>query len=197
MATAAELARFAAVVAARLGLRVELERAGELVERHAALHREPIARYLDRLDAANPVELQALAGELTVGETYLLRHIEQFRAFADIVVPDRIAHGGLRVLSAGCSSGEEPYTLAMLLREACPGSAFEVHGIDLNPEPIARARAGRYSRWSLRATDPAFERRWFRPKACPVRSSNRRPSLPRCARCRWRRPPRRRGRSRS
>jgi len=165
--TGDERARFVATVAAWLGLRVELERAGDVVERRAAYLREPISAYLDRIEAADPAELHALAGELTVGETYFLRHVEQFRAFADIVARDRLAHGRLRVLSAGCSSGEEPYTLAMLLREAAPEATFAatyaVHGIDLNAASIARARAGRYSRWSLRATEPALEQRWFRP----------------------------------
>jgi chemotaxis protein methyltransferase CheR len=157
--TGDELARFAAVIAAQLGLRVDLERSRELIERRAAHHREPIATYLERV-AADPAERAALAGELTVGETYFLRHVEQCHAFADIV-RDRLAYGPLRVLSAGCSSGEEPYTLAILLREHHPGARFAIHAIDLNPAAIARARAGRYSRWSLRATPPAFEQRWF------------------------------------
>jgi len=156
-----EVARFATAVAARLGLRVDLERAGELVLRRAAVHREPVAGYLDRLEASDPIEIGALANELTVGETYFLRHIEQFRAFAELVVPDRLARGRLRVLSAGCSSGEEPYTLAMLLRESRPGTAFAIHAIDLDARAIARARAGRYSPWSLRAVTPEFEQRWF------------------------------------
>jgi chemotaxis protein methyltransferase CheR len=159
--TSNELARFAAAVAARFGLRVDLEHAGELVGRRAAAHREPIAAYLERVEAAEPAELAALANELTVGETYFFRHIEQFRAFADVVVPDRLAHGRLQVLSAGCSSGEEPYSLAMLLHEQHPRAPFAIHAVDLNPRAIARARAGRYSRWSLRATTPAFEHRWF------------------------------------
>lgn len=159
--TDGELARFAAAVAARLGFRIEAERARELVEQRAEACGEPIARYLHRLDAADPSELRVLARELTVGETYFLRHGEQFRAFVDVVVPDRLARGALRVLSAGCSSGEEPYTLAMLLRESFPDQRFELFAVDLNPESIARARTGRYSRWSLRATPPELEQRWF------------------------------------
>src|SRR5258706_12154211 len=115
-----DLARFAAAVSARLGLKVDAERAGEVLARRAAARRESYAHYLDRLDTADPVEIAALAGELTVGETYFFRHIEQFRAFADVAVPDRLAPGPLRVLSVGCSSGEEPYTLAMLLRQTYP-----------------------------------------------------------------------------
>jgi chemotaxis protein methyltransferase CheR len=154
-------ARFVSAVAARLGLRVDPERSAEVIERRAAHHREPIAAYLARLDAADPPELRALATELTVGETYFFRHIEQYRAFADLAVPDRMTRGRLRVLSAGCSSGEEAYTLAMVLREAHAREAFEIRAIDVNPAAIARARAGRYSRWSLRATTPACEQRWF------------------------------------
>jgi chemotaxis protein methyltransferase CheR len=162
-AAPSELARFAGAVAAHLALRVESERSEELLERRAAANHEPVAAYLDRLDVADPEELAALVVELTVGETYFLRHIEQFRAFIEIAVPDRMKRGPVRVLSAGCSSGEEAYTLAMLLREAYPATAFAVHAVDLNPKSIARARAGRYSRWSLRAVPPAFEQRWFLP----------------------------------
>jgi len=162
-ATPGELVQFAVAVAARLGLRVDPERAGELVLRRAAAHREGVPAYLARLDNADPAELAALGTELTSGETYFLRHIEQFRAFIEIAVPDRLSRGHVRVLSAACSSGEEPYTLAMLLREAHPATAFSIHAIDLNPQAIARARAGRYSRWSLRAVPPEFEDRWFVP----------------------------------
>lgn len=162
-------ARFAAAVADRLGLSIEPDRIAAAMDRAAARRGEPLATYLDRLERGEPDELGALASELTVGETYFLRHIEQCRAFIDVAVPDRLARGSVRALSVGCSSGEEPYTLAMLLREAHPTASFEVHGIDLNPDQIARARAGRYSRWSLRAVEPAFEKRWFQPDGANVR----------------------------
>jgi chemotaxis protein methyltransferase CheR len=160
--TGDDIARFAAAVGLRLGLRVDLERAGDLLGRRAAAHHEPVAAYLDRVDHADAREIRALVSELTVGETYFLRHIEQFRAFIDGAAPDRLGRGRLRVLSIGCSSGEEPYTLAMVLRDRWPAAAFAVHAIDLNPKAIARARAGRYSQWSLRAVPPELEQRWFR-----------------------------------
>lgn len=161
MPTAREITRFSEAIAARLGLRVDPERAVELLERRVAARRQPIAVYLNRVDDGEPAEIRALTGELTIGETYFLRHIEQFRAFSDAVVPDRLARGRLSILSAGCSSGEETYTLAMLLREAYPAAVFTIHGVDLNPASVARARAGRYSPWSLRAVTPEFEQRWF------------------------------------
>jgi len=167
-ATPGEIARFADAVAGWLGLRLERGRAGELLQERAAAVRQPVPDYLQYLDAAPPSELGALASELTVGETYFLRHVEQFRAFTEVAVPDRLGHGRLRVLSAGCSSGEEPYTLAMLLRAGHPDAAVTVHAIDLNPASVARAQAGRYSRWSLRVVPPAFEHRWFRPEGKDV-----------------------------
>src|SRR4051812_22861670 len=98
----ARLAWFAATIATRLGLHVAYERCSEVVTRRAAVHREAVTAYLDRFDPDDVAEVRALAGLLTIGETYFLRHIEQFRAFADVAVPDRLARGRLHVLSAGC-----------------------------------------------------------------------------------------------
>ncbi|MDB4955006.1 MAG: Protein-glutamate O-methyltransferase [Myxococcales bacterium] len=160
-----DFTRFARAIEHRLGLRVESDRAfatAELIARRAAAHREPIANYLDRLDA-DQAELRALASELTVGETYFFRHVEQFNAFADVALPERMAaRERVNVLSAGCASGEEPYTLAMLVRErvADPGR-IGIHAIDVNPAALERAARGRYSRWALRATPSELESRWF------------------------------------
>ena len=78
--------------------------------------------YLDRLAAGSSDELAALGRLLTTGETYFLRHLEQFRALTERGVPERLGVPGrigeLRVLSAGCSSGEEAYSLAIALRES-------------------------------------------------------------------------------
>ena len=96
-------------------------------------------------------ELQALAPELTVPETYFFRHIDQFHAFADVALPEAQAARGpvrkLNILSAGCASGEEPYTLAMVVRErgADYGWNVSIRGFDLNPAVLAKAARGRYS----------------------------------------------------
>ena len=71
----------------------------------------------------------------------------------------------LRLLSVGCSSGEEAYTLAIVAREVQPDPAWTVSvlGLDANPEMLALAGAARYSGWSLRETPEAVRGRWFRP----------------------------------
>ena len=106
----------------------------------------------------------AMARELTVSETYFFRHHEQLRAMAQIMADHaRRVQRPLRVLSAGCASGEEPYTLAILLREQPGGVQNDVvvRGIDLNPAMLERARRAVYSSWSLRETPEDVVQRWF------------------------------------
>jgi chemotaxis protein methyltransferase CheR len=169
----ADVVRFRAILSDRLGLSLAGTSADDLTallaERVAAVGRSPAA-YLDEL-AAGPLhdEPAVLAPRLTVPETYLFRHMEQLRAVAEVVVPQRVrargSAGELRVLSAGCATGDEAYTLAMVVRDALPGPAWtvSVDGVDLNPGVLRLARRGRFSTWSLRATPEAVRRRWFHP----------------------------------
>ncbi|MGI0148167.1 MAG: CheR family methyltransferase, partial [Thermoplasmata archaeon] len=115
-------------------------------------------------------EWRTLAEKLTVGETYFFRNNDHFRAFADLVLPEhaRSQKGGgeLRILSAGCASGEEAYSLAILARERLGPPAFaprvRITGLDVNPAMIQKAIRVRYSPWSLRDTPPDVRDRNFR-----------------------------------
>lgn len=166
-----EVERLREAVARRLGLQLDEGKLEHLetvaAKRLAALARPPFASWLERVESGDPEELAFLAERLTVGETYFFRNANDLRAFVDAVVPERLAARGaerrLRLLSAGCSSGEEPYTLAMLLREipALAGWDVAVRAVDVNPAALARARAGRYASWSLRQTDAAARERYF------------------------------------
>ncbi|TMA38534.1 MAG: hypothetical protein E6J79_06455, partial [Deltaproteobacteria bacterium] len=141
----ADVHRFRAVVARRLGLQFEDGRldllADLLQQRCARWGGGSCTEYLDRLgsEAGWPEELPALATELTVGETYFFRHPDHFAAFAEIALPARQraredVHR-LRILSAGCASGEETYSLAILLREGAArlgGWKLDLLGIDVN-----------------------------------------------------------------
>jgi chemotaxis protein methyltransferase CheR len=72
----------------------------------------------------------------------------------------------LRLLSAGSAAGEEPYTVAMLVREHLPELAsgdVQILGIDVNPAAIERAKRAHYSAWSLRETPAEMRDRYFRP----------------------------------
>jgi chemotaxis protein methyltransferase CheR len=126
--------------------------------------------YLTRLAVGGwPEELSAIAERLAITETYFFRHGEQFRALAAVALPERIAAVGarrvLRMLSVGCSSGEEAYSLAIVARQAVPERDWTVSvlGLDANPAMLAKARSARYSGWSLRETPDAVRQRYFHP----------------------------------
>ena len=103
-------------------------------------------------------ELRELAQRLTVSETYFFRYPEQFQALAEVAIPKRLAaHRNdreMEILSAGCASGEEPYSIAMLLRTTIPDLEswrIGLLGIDINTQLLEKARKGVYTPWSLRA----------------------------------------------
>lgn len=112
-------------------------------------------------------EFDEIVERVTTNETYFFREMYQLRAFVDEVVPEIVARRGtkerLRIWSAGCSTGEEPYTLAMLLDE-CPavaGMSIEVFGNDISRKVLKIARAGAYRENSFRQTDPRYIHKYF------------------------------------
>ena len=168
----APLERFRALIASRIGLQFDDAKRGwlaEVLRRRSDAHREPCEAYLTRLErAAAGSELGALAQELTVGETYFLRNIDQFQALREQVWPERLraqaARRRVQVLSAGCASGEEAYSIAMSLYDLLPAAGWElsIRAVDLNPAALDKARRARYTAWSLRETPPRHLQRWFR-----------------------------------
>jgi chemotaxis protein methyltransferase CheR len=161
-----ELERFRTLVGERLGLQFDddkLPTLDEVVrERLQTLGLEDFGQYERR--AGTREELGRVAERLTVPETYFFRYWDQFRAFRELVFPDRArarAGSAVRILSAGCASGEEAYSLAILSREADPCTPTTVLGVDVSPAMIGRARRGRYSTWSLRATAAEARSQYF------------------------------------
>lgn len=157
-------------VASRLGLHLEHERLAELeaiidARRRQLRLRDP-SDYV-RLVAASregSEELAWLASRLTVSETYFFRDGAQLEIVAgelarlEAVEPD----GTIEVLSAGCATGEEAYTVAMLaLERLIQPSRMRVVGVDVDAAAIRRAEAGRYGPWALRQTDVKRRARHF------------------------------------
>jgi chemotaxis protein methyltransferase CheR len=164
--------RFRALVAKRLGLWFDdgkLEYLSGVLERRLNANGEGATPYLAKLESppGSQAELKEVAQELTVGETYFFRHTDQFRAFAEVALPARIEARSvcrqLRILSAGCSSGEEGYSLSILTRQHLSGASWDVaiNGIDINPKAVERARRARYSSWALRETPDDVQKRYF------------------------------------
>jgi chemotaxis protein methyltransferase CheR len=164
---------FRELIEQHFGLSFDQTRTEQLVETYEArladLKKRP-SEYLLLL-RENSGEWNKLAALLTIPETYFFRGVDQLRAFEDIVLPARVrhesAHRTLRILSVGCATGEEPYTIAISCRarsELLAGWTIEIIGLDLNDTALEKARAGVYGEWSLRAT-PAWIRDAYFEKA--------------------------------
>jgi chemotaxis protein methyltransferase CheR len=124
----------------------------------------PAELLLRRLRAGDPAAVAALVEQAVVGETYFYRHPEQLEALARHAL-DRAPPGRPLVLwSAGCATGEEAYTLAMLLLEAGRGRIPDrILATDVSARALEAARAGRYGDWSLRRLGPPLRQRHFEP----------------------------------
>lgn len=127
------------------------------------------ARLLARQDEAGRDEREHLSRQLTTGETYFFRDHGQFELLARKILPELLASRAhtrrLRLWSAGCASGEEAYSLAILLGELVPDDAawdIQILGTDINSAALGRARTGLYSEWSFRALDPGRKAAHFR-----------------------------------
>jgi chemotaxis protein methyltransferase CheR len=142
---------------------------GRLQTRLQALRLSSFLDYYHYLSAHpnREAEFRQLALRLTNNETYFFREPHHFDLIAREVIPAlgaALASRPLRVLSAGCSSGEEPYSLAIRLAEAgveLQGVRWDIQGCDLNSARIAQARAAVYEAGALRACDPAARLRYF------------------------------------
>ncbi|MCC2672941.1 MAG: methyltransferase, CheR-type [Armatimonadetes bacterium] len=173
--TPALFERFQNLVSRRTGLhlrpRDEEAVQATLAARTNALRLAGAAEYCSLLESGHAPadrEWPELAARLTNRESYFFRDLGQMAVLRDRILPELIERNRkrrtLRLLSAGCSTGEEPYTLAILLDQLVPpGEEWQViiRGTDLNAEALAVAERGIYSAWSFRASEPALRQRYF------------------------------------
>ncbi|RYG66882.1 hypothetical protein EON80_14625 [bacterium] len=169
------LPRFLALIATRTGLQIRDKDRGDLqktlLERMGALKIGRSESYLQLLEAQNSVqqgEWTRLLPRLTNGESYFWRDKGQFSLLKTRILPELIAARAnvrtLRLWSAGCSTGEEPYSLAMLIDELMPnrdGWNISILGTDINPLSLDRARVGLYGAWAFRGLDIAVQEKYF------------------------------------
>ena len=179
-ANVSEVEQFRALVHERLGLVFDdarLDTLAETLRRRVTASGRTGGTYLKRLAAlpSTDDEMRHIAQELTVTETFFFRASEHFQVFVESVLPMRIAAVAgtrkVRVLSAGCASGEEPYSLAIAIREAMPWGADNVaiHAVDINQAMLERARRAAYSNWSLRQLGHQQRARWFHAEGALAR----------------------------
>jgi chemotaxis protein methyltransferase CheR len=169
------LPRFLALISARTGLQIRDKDRGDLQrtlrERMGALKIDRAEAYFHLLEAQFSLtqgEWTRLLPRLTNGESYFWRDKGQFSLLRSRILPEliesRASRRSLRIWSAGCSTGEEPYSLAMLVDELLPnreGWNVSIMGTDINPVALERARAGLYGAWAFRGLDIAVQEKYF------------------------------------
>ncbi len=167
----------------------------ELLRRHCGLHFGPEARFLLEKRVARRVrelelgsfaayhylirnatsggeEFARLIDELTTNETYFFRERSQLQALIEEIVPERLLErqsgggGPVAIWSAGCSSGEEPYSVMMLALEAglVPRVDLRVYASDISHRMLRKARLGEYREASFRDTGARLRERYFSEK---------------------------------
>lgn len=139
--------------------------------RLAAVRLEDVEAYVRLLDdpQAGPAEWRRLEGEITVGETYFLRYVEQFTALKSHILPELIARHAhskrLRIWSAGCATGAEPYSVAILLAELLGDQIADwrltILGTDINEAALEAARTASFGAWALRSLSAEQRSAWF------------------------------------
>jgi chemotaxis methyl-accepting protein methylase len=153
------------LLARRVGLRLDPAIRGRLaraVRDEAERLGESAADYVVRLER-DAVALQGLLNRVTVQETSFFRDPGQFLAFANDVLPSLAEDGSpVQVWSAGCSNGQEAYSLAMVLAEH-GRSDWQVVATDISTKALARTAAARYAERELRGLSPERRVRHFVP----------------------------------
>lgn len=139
------------------------------------------AAYMSQLRHGDPrdEEFSRLVDELTTNETYFFRERQQLNALIQEIIPEmrgrqKVGHRPVSIWSAGCSSGEEPYSIVMMGLEAKlePGRDFRVYASDISRAVLAKARRGVYREASFRETEPTMRAHYFAQKDGLLRISD-------------------------
>ena len=127
---------------------------------------EQFADYCELLKSGDDGELVNFINAITTNLTSFFRENHHFEYLRDTLLPELMRskpERRLRCWSAGCSTGEEPYSIAMVLRETLPASGWDARilATDLDSEVVARARRGVYTQERVNGISPERLRRWF------------------------------------
>ncbi len=135
---------------------------------HSAQH---LLQVLASDSSASKNAFEQLVRAVTIGETYFFRYPEQFTVLREDVLPDLISRKrqsgdlSLRMWSAGCSSGEEPYSLCLTLMRLLPDPdawRISILATDINRDSLTRAARAEYGPWSFRGVDAHLRQSYFK-----------------------------------
>ncbi len=122
-------------------------------------------QYLEYIDQdESGTELNMMVQELTTNTTHFFREPKHFDFLKTIILPQLDQNKPFRIWSAGCSSGEEPYSISMMLHEELSNiSAFDIKilATDISPEILDRAKNGIYSDQTVQPVDPKYVSKYF------------------------------------
>jgi chemotaxis protein methyltransferase CheR len=170
-----DLSVVSGVIASRLGLSFPTERWEILGKKLVSASRESgfndmsaFIQWLSKAPLTNN-HIEILASHLTVSETYFWREPQVFTALTDFVFPELIkskkpGDRKLRIWSAGCSTGEEPYSIAIALQRTNPDIkpwTVDIIATDINTKALMKANAGIYSSWSFRNSPSWLKKSYF------------------------------------
>lgn len=157
-----------ATIAQRLAEHAGLELPAWVVEARATARIELLGcspdDYVALIDTARGTsELSELIEAVRVGESRLFRHRSQIEVLASVVAPALRARGRrtVRVWSAGCAAGEEPYTLAIVLSRALPDCAISILATDVSADALAQAETATYPRAALQHVPEPYRDRFL------------------------------------
>jgi len=169
------LLKLSEFVADRIGLHFPKKRWGDLERKISSAAREfgfkdaeSCAGWL-LSSALTKSQIDILASHLTIGETYFFRQKKSFEVLEEHILPELIhsrrgTEQHLRIWSVGCSTGEEAYSLAILLSKLIPDRKdwnITILATDINPHFLTKASEGVYSEWSFRDTPQWVKERYF------------------------------------
>jgi chemotaxis protein methyltransferase CheR len=134
---------------------------GRLAKRLAHYQLQSYSDYLRLLESrSEPSELQMAVDLLTTNETYFFREPKHFALLRDLALEAKSRSKPLRVWSAACSSGEEPYSIAMVLADVLGEAPWELLGTDISTRMLERARCGHYPMERAAQMPPAYLKRY-------------------------------------
>jgi chemotaxis protein methyltransferase CheR len=141
---------------------------GRLARRVRELGLRSFAEYCDIVRSGGPEELVGLINAITTNVTSFFREIHHFESLAAVMLPEAMGRNErshrLRIWSAGCSSGEEPYSIAMAASEALAGARgwdFKILATDIDSEILNTAAKGIYPAERLQGVSDERRQRWF------------------------------------